>query len=434
MNRRVVITGMGAVTPAGNTWASTWDAMLTGRTGIGFSTLIQASNYRTRLSAEVKHFSPETYVQNRKLLKQLVRADQFCIGAAVMALADAGLDPGTRDPFEGGLFLGTSKEAGPPERLFEALDAGTNGGQQPLDLRRCIENALLSVPPFYIIENLPNACIHYLSERYALRGANTCYTTTGAAGAQAIGDAFRYIRDGICTYALAGGFDSYTEWFPFSQLMSFEIMSTRNDDPATACRPFDRDRDGTVLGEGAGILVLEDLEHALARGARIYAEVVGYGCTAEATSIGAPDMTGEAVTSALLRALDDAGLTVADLNYINAYGNGTVAGDESEARGLQVALADRISSVAVSSTKPITGHMVAASGPVELMACVQAIVDGIVPGTLNCDVPDAGIDLDLVREGARQWPTRVAASISRGLGGQTVALVVKAYQHSGTAV
>jgi 3-oxoacyl-[acyl-carrier-protein] synthase II len=404
-----------------------WRAVSAGRPTAGPITTFDAQFFATRIAAEVRDYRLEDFVENRKTRRLLSRGDGHCMAAVHLAINDAGWEKNDIDPARAGVFLGCTKETCRPERFYDAIGASLDP-EGRVDSQRFGEEAMLQLYPLFVIEALPNACLHYVAETYNLMGANAQHMTTGTAGAQAIGDAFRAIRYGECDYAVAGGFDSYLEWFPFSWLDGLTVMTTRNEEPDRAYRPFDRTRDGFVVGEGAGIVVLEEMGHALARGVPIHAEIVGYGFSADAYQLLKPRTDGTGVATALHRALDDAGLAPSNVSYINAYGSGTSLGDVSETRGIKAALGEHAYRIPTSSTKPVTGHLVGASGAVELIITTLAVKNGCIPPTPNYTEPDPTCDLDYVPNVAREACVETGLSINRGMSGQNSVLIVRQFQ------
>jgi 3-oxoacyl-[acyl-carrier-protein] synthase II len=424
--QRVVVTGMGLVSAVGVGVEETWQALIAGRSGAGSITSFDASSLPTRVACEVRGFNPEDYIANRKILNLLCKGDAYALAAAKMALESAGVVPKEMDPARGGVTLGCGKEMGPPERLFPGLQAAMDESGR-VDVRRFGAEGARCIYPLFLIEGLPNACLYYIAELYHLQGVNSNIMTSGTASAHAIGEAFRMIQRGESDYIVAGGFEACVDWISLSSLSGLGLLSTRNDEPSKVCRPFDRTRDGSVLGEGAGILLLEELAHARARGAKIHAELIGYATTTDAYKMLRPPPDGLSLAAAISGALVDAAIGPEQVDYINAYGSATLLGDKTETVAIKKALGKYAYRVPVSSIKPMLGHLVGASGAVELIATIMAIEKGQIPPTINYEHPDPACDLDYVPNKARAAKVEVALSISRSLGGQNVVLAVRAF-------
>ncbi|MBI4588608.1 MAG: beta-ketoacyl-[acyl-carrier-protein] synthase family protein [Candidatus Rokubacteria bacterium] len=424
--RRVVVTGMGLVSAVGIGVEETWEALIAGRSGVRPIASSDAASLPIGIGAQVTGFAVQTYVANRKIVKLLCKGEAYGLAAAKMALESAGAVPEEMNPARGGVYLGCTKETGPPERLFAGVRAALDESNRVDVCKFGVEGAK-HIHPLCLVEGLPNACLYYISEAFHLQGANSNIITSGAASAHAIGEAFRAIQHGESDYVVAGGFDSWVDWLSLAGVRALGLLSTRNHEPAKACRPFDRTRDGSVLGEGAGILLLEALDHARARGAKIHAELVGYATTTDAYKILTPRPDGVSLAAAISGALADAAIVPDEVDYVNAYGSGTILGDKTETLAIKTALGKHAHGIPVSSIKPVVGHLVGASGAVELIASVLAIERGRIPPTINYAHPDPVCDLDYVPNKARDASVDVALSISRGFGGQNVALVARAF-------
>jgi 3-oxoacyl-[acyl-carrier-protein] synthase II len=421
--RRVVVTGMGVVSALGLGVDETWSALRAGRTGIGPIASFDASRMSARVAAEVHSFSAADFVDNRKILRLLSRGEAYAMAAAKMAFRAAGLMQKATDPGRGGVYLGCGKEGGPPERIFDGLRVAMDGDR--VDIDRFGSEGSKRIYALYLVEGLTNACLYYLTEAYHLQGTNTNIVGSGAAGAQAIGEAFRAIQRGDADYAIAGGFDAPINPANLVNLGALGILETGGR-CAQSFRPFARDRSGSILGEGAGIVILEELGHACARNAPIHAELTGYAATTD--PVLPPDLyhNWEALAEALRAALCDAGIEPDRTGYIHANGNASRLGDAQETLAIKNIFAEHAYRLPVSSIKPMTGDLMAAAGPLELIATTLAMKNGRIPPTLNYENPDPACDLDYVPGEAREATVDIALTISRGLGGQNVVLVLKA--------
>ncbi|MCS7251806.1 MAG: beta-ketoacyl-ACP synthase II [Anaerolineae bacterium] len=409
---RVVITGMGAITPLGNDVETFWQNVVAGRSGIGPITLFDASSLKTRIAAEVRDFDPEAWF-GRKEARRLDRYAQFALAAAQQAIRDARLDPAHTDRERVGVVLGTG--IGGIGALVHGVETLMTRGPD-------------RVNPFMVPMMLADTAPGLIAIAYGFRGPNMAVVTACASGTNAIGEAMHLIRRGDADVVIAGGAEAAI--LPIS-VAAFNVMgalSTCNEEPQRASRPFDRTRDGFVMGEGAGILLLERLEHAQARGARIYAEVVGYGASADGYHITAPLESGEGAALAMRRALADAGLTPREVSYINAHGTSTPLNDKSETQAIKAVFGEAAYDVPISSTKSMIGHLLGAAGAVEAIVCIRAITDGIIPPTINYEHPDPECDLDYVPNVARRQPVRVAMSNSFGFGGHNACVIFRRYE------
>ncbi|MCS7031896.1 MAG: beta-ketoacyl-ACP synthase II [Gloeomargarita sp. SKYG116] len=409
---RVVVTGLGAITPLGNTVADYWAGLLAGRSGIGRITLFDPTGYACQIAGEVKGFDPSTYLERRDA-KRMDRFAQFAVCASLQAVQDAGLKITPENAAQVGVVIGTG--VGGLRIMEEQHQVLQNKGPDRLS-------------PFTVPMMICNMAAGLTAIHVGAKGPNSCPVTACAAGANAIGDAFRFIQQGYAQVMICGGTEGAVTPLSMAAFAACKAMSLRNENPQAASRPFDRDRDGFVMGEGAGILVLEALSHAQARGARIYAELVGYGCTCDAYHITAPVPDGEGATRAIELALKDGGLRPDQVNYINAHGTSTPANDVTETKAIKRALGDYAYQVAVSSTKSMTGHLLGGSGGIEAVATVLAIYHNQVPPTINLDNPDPECDLDYVPHQARAMPVDVALSNSFGFGGHNVTLAFRKFR------
>ena len=431
MERRVVITGMGWITPLGHDIESVWQKMLDSQCGIARTTLFDAATFPTTFAAEVRDFSLPVFLGDQaQRHAEASRNTQFALAAAVQAWAAAGLrDYMGLDPTRVGVYLGGGE--GPIN--FDACTASAmagclddNGNVVPLDTVRWAKMAMQRLVAIHEMEQEPCLAGAHLAVHFGAEGPNLNTLTACAASTQAMGEATHLIRYGDADVMLSGGTHSMIHPLGVTGFSRLTALSTRNDSPHTASRPFDRTRDGFVLGEGAGILILEEYEHAKRRGAPMLAEIVGFGSTADAFRITDIHEDGRGGIAAMRGALESAGLTAADIDYISAHGTGTEENDKIETLAIRELFGDRNPPVAISSIKSMIGHLIAAAGAVELITCVLAIRDGVVPPTINYETPDPNCDLDYVPNKARKQPVRAALSNSFGFGGQNDTLVVRA--------
>jgi 3-oxoacyl-[acyl-carrier-protein] synthase II len=395
---RVVVTGLGALTPVGNSVPEYWRAVCEGRSGVGPITRFDAKRLDTRIAAEVKGFDPLRVVE-KKELKKLDLFIQYALAAGVEAIEDAKIDFAQVDPTRAGALVGS----------------GIGGILSILEWHRVLlEKGPGRISPFFIPSLIVNMASGQLSMRYKLKGPNSAVVTACATGNHAIGDAFKIIQRGDADLMVAGGSEAIIDELTIGGFSSMKALSTRNDEPERASRPFDAGRDGFVTGEGAGILVLESLDHARRRGARIYAEVAGYGMTADAHHMTAPDPDGDGAQRAMAAALRDGGLRAEDVGYINAHGTSTPYNDRTETVAIKRVFGDHARRLAVSSTKSMIGHLLGAAGGVEAVVTVLALHHGVLPPTINYETPDPDCDLDYVPNQARK--AEVAAALSNGFG------------------
>lgn len=403
--RRVVVTGMGAVTPLGPDVETTWAAMVAGRSGVGPITLFDAGGLAVRIAAEVKGFDAEAHL-GRRDARHLDRFAQLAVVAARQAVTESGLD--------------VAAEA---EQVGVVFGTGLGGlGSIEAAVQVMAERGPSRVSPYTLPMMIPNMAAGQVAIDQGARGPISCTVTACAASANAIGDALWLVRTGRALAVIAGGAEAGVTPIGIVGFAQMNALSRRNDNPERACRPFDRDRDGLVVGEGAAALVLEDLDHARRRGATILAEVLGVGATCDAFHITAPRPDGEGAMAAMRAALADAGFGASDVGYVNAHGTSTALNDRSEALAVRAVLG---TGIPVSSTKSVTGHLLGAAGAVEAIACVQALRTGLLPPTANLDDPDPDCMLDHVRGEARWATPTIAISNSFGFGGHNVTLVFR---------
>jgi len=407
--RRVVITGMGMISPLGNDLASSWDAITDGRSGLGPITSFDASLFTTRIAGEIRDFDPTTYM-SPKDVKKMDAFIHYGIAASLMAMDDSGLEV-------------TEQNA---ERIGAIIGAGIGGilGIEE-QTAKYIEGGPRKISPFYIPSTIINMLPGQLSIMKGIKGPSFSAVSACATSNHSIGMAMRMIQYGDADVMFAGGAERGSSPTSVGGFCSMKAMSTRNDDPAAASRPWDRDRDGFVLGDGAGILVLEEYEHAKARGARIYCELVGFGASSDAYHMTAPSENGEGPARCMLMALKDAGLNPDQVEYLNAHGTSTPLGDLAETLAMKRAFGDHAYKTMVSSTKSMTGHLLGAAGGVEAIFSVLAIDKGIIPPTINLENPGEGCDLDYVPNVAREKKIDVAMSNGFGFGGTNGTLVFK---------
>jgi 3-oxoacyl-[acyl-carrier-protein] synthase II len=408
ISERVVITGLGAITPLGLTVKETWEGLVAGRSGIGPVTQFDASSFPSRIAGEVKEFDPKQYI-NFKEARRMARCSQLAIATAQEALADAGLSLPFADEERVGVLLGS-----------------TMGGLEQFEhgLRTLWERGLSRVSPFAAAAGVPNMPAHHVSWAFQARGYNSTISVACASGTQAVGEAAEVIRRGAADVIISGGVESMICEASFAGFAAMRAISTRNEEPEKACRPFEAHRDGFVIAEGCALLILEGLEQALKRGAHIYAEILGYGCSSDAYHMAAPDPEGAGPVLAMRWALEDAGIGIADIDYINAHGPGTPAGDAAETKAIKTLFGERAYKVPTSSTKSMIGHALGGAGAIEAMACTLTIRDNVIHPTINYETPDPECDLDYVPNVARSTQVNITLSNSFGLGGQNACLVL----------
>lgn len=411
-NRRVVVTGLGAVTPLGVGAEVFWENALAGKSGAGPITLFDSSQHDVHFACEVKDWDP-SFLGDRKEVRKMDRFTQFGLAAALDAVQDSGLKIEGETALRTGVLIGSGI-----------------GGIRTLEDQNAIliEKGPGRVSPFFIPMMIVNMATGLVSIRTGAKGPSNATVTACASGANAIGDAFRIIAYGDADVMITGGAEAPVSAISAAGFGNMKALSFRNDDPLHASRPFDADRDGFVIGEGAGIVVLEELEHAKARGARIYCEIVGYGCTADAHHITAPSPDGEGAARSMRAAIRDAGANVEDVSYINAHGTSTPLNDKYETAAVKAALGDHAKDVAISSTKSMTGHLLGAAGGVEFILLALAHRDGRIPPTINYENPDPDCDLDYVPNEARAMQMNVALSNSLGFGGHNVTLATRSHE------
>ncbi len=412
MARRIVVTGVGLLSPLGIGTEASWQALREGKTGIGPITQFDAAAFSCRIAGEVKNFDPAAYIE-KKEIKKMGRFIQFAIAAADCALAHAGLKVTPETAEQVGVYIGSGIGG------FEVMER---------EHKALLEQGPRRISPFFIPATIVNLASGHVSIRSGAKGPNSATATACTTSAHSIGDSFRIIQRGEADAMICGGTEACVTPMGIGGFAAMRALSTRNDDPAHASRPWDRDRDGFVVGEGAGILVIEELEFARRRGAHILAEIVGYGMSADAFHVTAPPEDGDGAFRVMRNAMRDAGIRPEQVDYINAHGTGTVVGDRAETMAIKRAFGEHAHKVAVSSTKSMTGHLLGGAGGLEAGITVLAIRDQIAPPTMNLENPDEGCDLDYVPGRARPMKIDCALSNSFGFGGTNGCLIFRRYE------
>ncbi len=410
---RVVVTGLGVVSPVGNDVGSFWHSLKEGISGIDKLTVFDASAYDARISGEVKDFQPQLYGLNKKEVNRMEKFVQYAIAGAYQAVNDAGITADNCVPERVGVVVGSG--IGSLRIIEEEHSVVLKSGPS-------------RITPFLIPMLIVNEAAGNIAIRFGFKGPNICVTTACASGSHAIGEAFRMIQQGYADVVVTGGTESCITSLGVGGFCALKALSTRNDDPKKASRPFEANRDGFIMSEGCGIVVLESLEHAVKRGAKVYAEMAGFGMSCDAYHITAPDPSGYGPALAMKWALNDAGLNPQEVDYINAHGTSTKLNDKIETTAVKSAFGAHASKLMMSSTKSVTGHLLGAAGGVEFLACCLAIRDGVVPPTINYEEPDPECDLDYVPNKARECKVKTAMSNSLGFGGHNASLVVKQFK------
>jgi 3-oxoacyl-[acyl-carrier-protein] synthase II len=409
MRRRVVVTGLGAITPVGNDLATTWQGLLDGKSGGALITKFDASDFKVKFACEVKGFDVGLYM-DRKEAKRADLYTQYAMGAAVQAMTDAGLASGGFVPEECGVIIGSG--IGGLATMEEQHSVYMTSGNR-------------RISPFFVPMYIADIAAGVVSMRFGAKGPNFATISACSTSAHAIGEAFRTIMYGDADVMIAGGSEAAVLPMAIGGFGNMTALSERNDSPATASRPFDATRDGFVLGEGAGVVVLEELGHAVRRGARIYGEVVGYGATGDAYHLTGQPEAHEGLQRAMRRALRDAELDPTAVDYINAHGTSTPLNDPNEIKAIKTVFGDHARTLSVSSTKSATGHMLGAAGGVEFIACALAMRDGLIPPTINYSTPDPECDLDITPNVPKARQVEVALSNSSGFGGHNVSIALR---------
>ena len=409
MERRVVITGLGMVSPLGIGNDENWKGLIAGRSGIGPITRFDASDYPCRIAGELKGFNPEDWV-SKKDVKKMDLFIHYAMAAADIALKDAAYSVAPSEADRVGVYIGSGI-----------------GGLPSIERQHAIllREGPRRISPFFIVGLIVNMASGQVSIRYGAKGPNQASCTACATGTHAIGDAFEIIKRNDADVMIAGGCEGVVTPLCVGGFCAMRALSTRNDEPQKASRPFDKERDGFVIGEGAGIVILEELSHAVRRGARIYAEIAGYGVSGDAFHVSAPSEDGDGPVRVMRRALQDAGIEPGTIDYINAHGTSTKLGDVAETKAIKAVFGDHAHKLAVSSTKSVHGHLLGAAGAIEAAVCILALDRGLLPPTINLDNPDPDCDLDYVPNKARKADVKVAVSNSFGFGGHNATLVIK---------
>lgn len=412
MKKRVVITGLGCVTPVGTGKDDFWVNIKSGVSGIDKITRFDYTNYQTQIAGEVKDFTPEDYI-SKKELKKMDRFTQFAMVASKLAVADSELDLNNIDGNRMGTVIGTGI-----------------GGVETIEAqhKNLLEKGNRRVSPFFIPMMIGNMAAGQVAIEFGAKGPSTNICTACASGTNSVGDAFKIIQRGDADIMIAGGTEAAVAEFAVAGFCNMKAMSTNNDNPQKASRPFDKDRDGFVMGEGCGILILEELESAIKRNAKIYAEIVGYGMTSDAYHITTPAENGEGAARAMQMAINDAGIEPEKIDYINAHGTSTYYNDLYETMAIKSVFGENAKNVSMSSTKSMTGHLLGASGAIEAIVCALAIKDNFVPPTINLENPGEGMDLDYTPNKGKERTINYALSNSLGFGGHNATIVLKKYE------
>lgn len=413
MKRRVVITGMGVITSLGLDCNTLWNSLKNGKSGIGTITKFDVSEFSTKVAAEINNFEPTNYI-DRKEAKRMDTYTQYAIAAAMEAMERSGLDLDKVDRNRMGVIIGS----------------GIGGIETLIDQHKVMmEKGTKRVSPFFIPMMIANIASGMIAIHFGAKGFNECVVTACATSSNAIGDAFKVIQRGDADIMITGGAEASLNPLSFAGFCNMKAMSS-NEDPKTASRPFDAERDGFVMGEGAGIIILEEYGHALKRNAEILAEIVGYGCTCDAYHITAPAEGGEGAARSMRLAIEDAGITPEQVGYINAHGTSTPHNDRNETLAIKTVFGEYAYKVPVSSTKSMTGHLLGAAGVIEAIACIFAIREGFIPPTINYRTPDPECDLDYVPNKGRATDVQYAISNSLGFGGHNATLAFKRYREN----
>lgn len=411
MKKRVVITGMGAVTPIGIGKDAYWEALLAGKSGVGIITRFDASDYSTQIAGEVKDFDPGAFI-DKKEARRMDRCTQMALAGARLAIEDSGIDLEKEDL----------------DRIGTMISSGIGGMETLHDQYKTLfEKGHNRISPFFVPMMIANMPSGQTSITFGLRGPCMCIVTACATGTNSIGEAFKIIQRGDADVMVAGGTEAAISQAAVAGFSSMKALSDRNDAPEKASRPFDKDRDGFIMGEGSGVVVIETLEHAVARGAQIYAEIVGYGSNADAFHMTAPAPEGIQQAKCMNLAIKDAGIAANEVNYVNAHGTSTPMNDKNETMAMKTVFGEHAYKLAISSTKSMTGHLLGAAGGIELIASALSVQNDVVHPTINYETPDPELDLDYVPNKARKMVVNYAMSNSFGFGGHNATLIVKKY-------
>ncbi|TMN23104.1 beta-ketoacyl-ACP synthase II [Lentibacillus cibarius] len=411
VERRVVVTGLGTVSPTGNDVSTMWDNVVAGNTGIDYISRIESDELPACAAAEVKDFDPTNFM-DKKDARKMDLFTQYAVAAAKMAVDDAGLTIDESNAYRVGVWVGSGI-----------------GGMATLEDQhsKLLNKGARRVSPFFVPMMIPDMAAGQVSIQLGAKGINSCTTTACASGANSIGDAYKVIERGDADFMVAGGTEAPITSLAFAGFSAMKALST-NENPKKASRPFDQNRDGFVMGEGAGILILETLESAINRGAHIYGEIIGYAATGDAYHITAPALDGEGAARAMQKAISDSGISPTEIDYINAHGTSTELNDKYETQAIKAVFGEHATNLAVSSTKGVTGHLLGAAGGLESVISMKAINDGIIPATMNYETPDPDCDLDYVPNESRKQDVNVVMSNSLGFGGHNATLIFKKYK------
>ena len=425
--RRVVITGMGTVSPLGATVRETWAGLLTGRSGVRPISLFDASGFSTRIAGEVRNFNSDEWIFRDPALVHATRSTLFALQAAKEAFKDSHLRTYNINPERFGIYFGAGDSGIDFGSFVDTVTSSFGAGDEVVDKNLYLQAASRKMSGLKELEAQPFMTVTHLARRFDIRGPVSNCLTACAASSQAIGEAFQWVRQGEADIVLSGGSHSMIYPLGVAGFSLLTALSTRNDEPEKASRPFDKKRDGFVLAEGAGVVILEELSHALKRGVRIYGEVAGYGSTADAYRLTDMDPEGKGACRAIEIAMTQAGLRPEEVDYINAHGTATSVNDTVETRVIKKVMGEQAYKIPVSSIKSMLGHMIAAAGAVEVIVCLLAMRDRLIPPTINYEEPDPDCDLDYVPNSAREAEVNVALSNSFGFGGQNICLALKGY-------
>jgi 3-oxoacyl-[acyl-carrier-protein] synthase II len=425
--RRVVITGVGVINPLGNDIETVWAAVKEGKSGVGYTTIFDASGFPTRISAEIKNWDISQAIDNPEIWQNRGRHTKFAAGAAIQAFAGSGVGDAIKDPRRFGVYMG-SGEGNQDFMSFASMMAASLDDEGNLDLVKFTEEGLHTLNPVLELEQEPNMPVGHIASMFNAQGPNANCLTACAASNQAVGEATEIIRRGEADVMLSGGTHSMIHPFGVTGFNLLTALSTNNDDPTGASRPFDRLRDGFVLGEGAAMVVLEELEFAKARGAHIWGEVVGYGSTADAFRVTDIHPEGRGAIGCMRMALADAGVNPEQIDYVNAHGTSTTVNDKVETKACREVFGQDADKMPISSTKSMMGHLIAAAGATELIVCLLAIRDNVLPPTINYENPDPLCDLDYIPNVAREANCSIALTNSFGFGGQNISVVASQFK------
>ena len=424
MRRRVVITGIGMVNPMATNPEAVWTRLKNGESSVDYTTVFDASNFPTKIASEVKGYEVSEFGEDPQDWKFRGRHTQFAAGAAVQAVEDSGFREAVKDPTRFGIYLGSGEGKQDFDSFTTMMVAGIESGQGELDMQAFTRSGMENINPVLELEQEPNMPAGHLAAMFDAQGPNANCLTACAASSQAIGEATEIIRRGDADVMLSGGTHSMIHPFGVTGFNLLTALSTRNDEPTRASRPFDRTRDGFVLGEGGAMIILEELEFAKARGARIYGEVLGYGSTADAWRITDQHPEGRGAIGCMSMAIRDAGIQPGDVQYVNAHGTSTAVNDKVETMACRAVFGEHADRIPVSSTKSMMGHLIAAAGVTEAIVCLMAIRDNVLPPTINYENEDPLCDLDYVPNQARETECNIALNNSFGFGGQNISLIL----------